>query len=298
MKPSGLTIAAAMAACALTTPSQAVVLEASAQVNITGLTFSLIDLNPTDGIAPSVRFYDMAWDAPTGQERWTAEATTTMSTWPESGATIASDVHSQPGDHTQLLLPTQAGLSNTAGQGSAVITASSLSVSAFTSMDEATAETGRTQSASASARTGSPMFDYAIQYDLSANTAVRIQGQYDLGARVNADDPFGYGTAQASFAVSATEWLNDTEMLEHSAEEVVNAGLDGLPQVSRSGSFDFLLSNVSATSRPHFLWMNTWTGANLAGATLDVPEPTSLAMLLAGLGVASLTAARRKRSHE
>jgi len=204
MKHSCLAIAAATSAFVLSTPIQAAMLEASSSVTISGLTFSLIDLDLTDGITPSVQFFDMAWDAPLGQERWTAGVTTTMSTWPDSGATIESDVHSQPGDHTKLLLPTQAGLSNAAGQGSAVITSASLVLSVSTAMDEATAATGRSQTTSAFARTGSQMFDYAIQYDLSANTAVRIQGAYDLSARVKAADPFGYGTAQASFAIPAT----------------------------------------------------------------------------------------------
>lgn len=295
MKRPCLAIAAAMSTCVLSTPIQAAVLEASSSVTISGLTFNLIDLDPTDGITPSVQFADMAWDAPVGQDRWTARVTTTTSTWPDSGATIESDVQSQPGDHTKLILPTQAGLSNTAGQGSAVIAASSILVSASSTMDAAAAATGRSQSASASANTGSPMFDYAIQYDLSPNTAVRIQGQYDLSARVQAEDAFGYGTAQASFAMFATEWRTDLEIYEHSAEDLAEAGLYGSPEDTRSGSFDFLLSNTSAKVRTQHLSVRTWAGTSLAGATIDVPEPTSIALLLAGLSVASITATGRMR---
>lgn len=298
MKRPCLAIATAVSICVLSTPTQAAALEASSSVTISGLTFSLIDLDLSDGITPWIQFSDTAWDAPIGQERWTARVITTVTDWPDSGGTLELDVQSQPGNHSQLLSPVQASLSNAAGQGSAVIAASSVVANASTTMDGSSAAAGRSQSVLASAGTGSPMFEYAIQYDLSPNSAVRIQGQYNLSARVQAEGTAGYGTAQATFAITATEWLTDLEIWEHRTEDVADAGLFAPPTASRSGSFDFLLRNASAKSRTQELFLSTSARANLTGATIDVPEPETWVLMCAGLATSLIWRTRRNRNSQ
>lgn len=280
MKRPCLAIAVAMSACVLSTPIQAAALEASSSVNLSGLSFRLLDLDPTDGIDPSMQLIsgDLSWEV-------VADLQST-STLPLFGEVQAAQ--SQPIDAQNLLMPVQSALNTPTGQSLAEITVSTISASASTKMDAATARTGASQSASSYTDL---IYSRFIEYSLSANTALFIGGRYALNADVLADETVGYGFAQANFLLSARRLSPDGDWVDYIIEDAVSVwALAGTE--SKFDSINMFLANESTTSQRQQLRLSTWAAASAQGLVSDVPEPTSLALLLAGLGV---TAVRTRR---
>lgn len=283
-------LAASLTACALCATAHAAPMESSASVSVTGLTFELIDLDLTDGIAPSLQYFS---DSDTMRDHWLASASTSESTWPGTGSSNDFDFQSAPGGVNNVFAPLQAGSSNAGGQSSAVMTTSSIVASANTSMNAVTAGS---REISAYAQLLPNAFDFApyILYSVTPNTAVRITGQYELSARVQAQDPHGYGFAQANLEFMA--WVDEggDVPVYHGLESIVDAG-PNTSSDTKAGSFDFLLSNASANRQDQVLSLRAAAYSSLTSSVSDVPEPTSIALMLAGLGVASVFGRRQQK---
>lgn len=286
MKHAHFAIVAAMATFALSAPSQAAVLEASSSITLSGLTFSLVDLDPTDGVAPSMQVLD-------GDLRWESVAEL-QSKWSTPPSGIVDVSQSQPINSQSLLMPAQARVGAPSWQSSAEITASSIAASASTTMDAATAQTGESQSASAytSLIEGRP-----IRYTLSANTALLVEGRYDLSATVKADESVGYGYAGSYFALLGQTLSPDGEWLDHVLEDYIEVwALPGTE--SKSDAIHFMLANDSAASQTQQLTLTTATNVSVTGLVSEVPEPAFMSLMLAGLGVIGIAAkSRRQRPH-
>lgn len=277
-------LAASLTACALCATAHAAPMEASASISVTGLTFELIDLDLADGIAPSLQYVDGGsmtkhWTASAGAGKWNSL---------EPDDIASSDVQSALSDGSHWFAPVQAGVSNPAGQSSVVMTPSSITVSASTMLDTVTVgeqTNGVRASLEASAYDSLPFISYMV----TPNTAVRVTGQYELGSRFLTQDPQTYGSASTYFLLAM---VSDT--WSQAVEDSTNSD-QASPEGSRSGSFDLLMSNLTADRQEHTFFLNATAYANLGSSVSDVPEPTSIALMLAGLGVA-LVAARQRQA--
>lgn len=276
-------LAASLTACALCAPAHASSIEASASVLVTGLTFELIDLDLTDGITPSLQYVE-------GESRtkhWDAVASATKWTSLEPNVNEPPDVQTALSSGGNWFAPVQAGVSNPHGQSSAVMTTSSISLSALTTLGPVTA--GQ-QTNSAYAEVSAASYDSfpSIIYTVTPNTAVRVTGRYEVSARVPVQDPQRRGTATANFRL---QMFGNTG--GPSVEASAHSEWDSFED-SRGGSFDLLFSNASTESEEQYFLLWARASASVHGWVTAVPEPTSLTLLLAGAGIASIAAARSR----
>lgn len=284
-----LAVASTLIACALSANVHAQGLSASASVSITNLTFTLIDLAPLDGIAPSVQFLN---GAGLPDASWFANVYT--SSWnPEGNVNESNSDHELPIGTASILSPNEAGTNNSDGQLSVVMTASSLHLNASTAMDAASAATGLERFAAASIHPNYALdwdhWSTSFRYTLSANTALRIQGQYQLSAQAQGDETTGHASALAFL-----DFSGDSPATSFSLSQSVGSRLFDFPG-SQTGAFDFFLGNKSGEIGAGNLTLSLAANVQVAGLASSVPEPTSIALMLAGLGVASV-ASRRLRA--
>jgi len=276
--------ASILLACALSANVHAAPLSASASASITNLTFTLIDLAPLDGIAPSMQFVNTQGT----QASWDARIFTGASDT-EGNFTDSSNNQVLATGAQNILSPNEINLTDATSQGSIVMTGSSFLVSAAMTMDSATAATGVYRYIEAQLTASPSDWGNVIEYQLSANTLVRIQGQYQMSAHTQVDEAIGYGSAVAALDFYAVSSAGVANLSQH----VFTSTLD-FPS-TQSGSFDFYLGNTSTEIEHNFLYLTAAASVNLSGVASSVPEPTSVALMLAGLGVA-LVAARQRQS--
>lgn len=278
-------LAASLTACALCAPAHASSIEASASVLVTGLTFELIDLDLTDGIAPSLQYVE-------GESRtkhWQAVASGAKWTSPGPNVNEPSDIQTALSSGGNWFVPLQAGVNTPQVQSSAVMTTSSISLSASATLGTVTAGEQTNLAYADLTSAALDMFPDWIIYTVTPNTAVRVTGQYELSSRVLAQDPQGYGSATAYLQLMMWGNTDRPAVVEASASSNLDTSDD-----SRNGSFDWLLSNASTESEQQSFFLLAGASAQANGRVTAVPEPTSLALLLAGAGIASITAARRR----
>lgn len=279
-----LATASILLACALSANVHAATSTASATVSLTNLTFTLIDLAPADGVAPSLQFLD-----PVGTPNtWDASLFVAAAT-PDA---VIFDSHQSPvlpSGVQSILAPNQINLADDASQSAIVMTASSLLLTASMTMDATTASTGLNRYAEAYIGPTANDWGNVLRYRLGANTAVRVQGQYQLTAQTQTDESIAYASASASLTLNAT-----SSAAESSFSQNVYTSMLGFP-ATQSGSIDFYLGNRGSEIEDNFIYVNAFVNANLSGVTTDVPEPTSVALMLAGLGVACAAARQRQQ---
>lgn len=284
MQAHRLAVASTLIACALSANVHAEALSASASASITNLTFTLIDLAPLDGIAPSLQFLDStgalgSWDA-------SVHANTIT---PDGFSNDVGSVQVMPSGTLSPLAPNELSVANTAGQASMVLTASSIHLQASTTMDAATAATGVGHYVDAYIVPSVNGWGNVIRYTLSAKTAVRVQGQYQLSAQAQVDETLGSG-----YAYAGLDFVGVSSAAESAVSQHAYASTLGFPS-THSGSFDFFLGNKSSESEENMLYVTLSASTSLNGLVSDVPEPTSVALMLAGLGV--VVGTRRRLRH-
>jgi hypothetical protein len=283
MQAHRLATASTLIACALSANVHAEAMSASASASITHLTFTLIDLAPLDGIAPSLQFLDSSG----ALGSWEASVHTNTIT-PDGFSNDMGSVQVLPSGTLSPLTPNELSVANTAGQASMVLTASSIHLQASTTMDAATAATGISRYVNAYIAPSMNGWGNVIRYTLSANTAVRVQGQYQLSAQSQVDEALGSG-----YAYAGLDFVGVSSAAESTVSQQVYTSTLGFPGLS-SGSFDFFLGNKSSLSEENMLFVTLSASASLNGLVSDVPEPTSVALMLAGLGVACAAGQRRR----
>jgi hypothetical protein len=249
--------------------------ETSARGTVSNIGFELIDLDPNDGIIPSINFNV------TGGYYFEDPVTRIALADPGSG--YAVDVRK----NATLLEPFSDSASYAPGGGRAVRASAGVSGRLLDGlvMEAQASSAGGKAEASGGVTSGH------IHFILSPNSAVRITA--DLYATAVRDPALIDGGSYAD--VRFLIFPNVPEAFGYGGPEV-HAGATYNPDWTVDGPFaathvDYLLSNRAGQSSTSMVTFNAGAIVNTL-ATSPVPEPATWGMLLGGMGL--LAAARRR----
>lgn len=284
MKPPRLALAAPVLACALFSQAQAAALEASASASITNLTFTLIDLDPTDGVTPG-----MVFSATHGPGIGEPDCCYAFGLFSRSWASAKDAAWQEKVGHDQQLelygYPEQFMSNNEIGKSARGITVNtsttkdSLRISTSVSLD--ISEQGHDQSHWGLVELGDPGY-LNNAFVLTPNTGLVINGDYDLS--IHRSSNIGQARARVAFSVFG----DDAAGTQGFAENIDTFWTH--QNDARSGSFTFNISNSSSFFRDYGLYADMVVDASLA-----VPEPASTWMGIAGVSILALIATARRR---
>ncbi|MEC5162391.1 MULTISPECIES: PEP-CTERM sorting domain-containing protein [unclassified Janthinobacterium] len=233
----------------------------SATVSIGNVSYQLIDMNPTDGIAPSLTFYGQGFNADSSTSRGSVNRDSYYDYSRTHGAT---GVDSIGGSAATLATPTTFSAS------------SSVASNAYSSHFTSNARGGR---------------DFA----LSADTQVIFFATTSLSASNSGttDSAWARSGFSASLYTSGLPTHNSSFLVEVTARDAqdIHTQMVGVLQSARRVQYGTLTMTVETESE----W-RVAVPVSLAPSISAVPEPGTYAMLLAGLGLVGF-AARRKRAN-
>lgn len=290
MKPPRLALAAPVLVCALFSQAQAAVLDASASASITNITFTLIDLDPTDGITP-----DMVFNATHGLGLGEPDCCYAFGLFSRSWASAKDAAWQEKvGLNQQLELygyPEQFMSNNELSKSARGITVNtsttkdSLRISTSVSLD--ISEQGHDQSHWGSVELGDPGY-LNNAFVLTPNTGLVINGDYDLSIHRSSNIGPARNIGQARARVAFSVFGDDAAGTQGFAENIDTFWTH--QNDARSGSFTFNITNSSAFPRDYGLYADMVVDASVA-----VPEPGSPWMGIAGMSILALVAAARRR---
>ena len=254
--------ASVAAACVLAISSTSALASAQSSVVLSGVSFTLIDLNPLDGISPSFSFLSSA-----GNTLLSVTAT-------ETGLGTDSASRDRVGTFSfsrDLLTD----LVNASATGS---------IQGYNMSVTGSASTAGT-SYNASAFTGSTS---ALNISLSANSLLLIQADASLLASSTYGDS---ASAAATLKLSYSYGSGASAVsVQDAKSKSLNIGAQGGNQSAHDILSTAFLNTSGQTQKGVFS-----LSASVAGqAVTQVPEPETYALAIAGLGVAGLLARRRR----
>ena len=291
MKPFRIAIAASLSACLLSAPAHASAQEASAlaSASIKNLTFTLVDLDQTDGITPSIFFYVPSLHEPTTYSisanvnltRVSPQGITTHSDGDISGH-ITPEMYLFNGDVTRNLLG--AGSSATGhsvisgdplGSGGSLETTSAVTFDkSFTTLDR-------------SVSVKSTVGEAGTAFRLSENTRLMITGDYVIAASLTGAVSPG-DKAYVTFEIDGGTGDRENPGSERAADDLYVLSGQNL---QRSGTFSLAIDNFNSLTDYGFLRVRASTFAAIS----VVPEPEAWALLATGLGLLGFGSIRRQR---
>jgi hypothetical protein len=277
-------LAAALLAVAASSPALAApppqVHTFSSSVSITGLNYELIDLNPNDGIAPSVEFLDgFGYTSLEIRNRYGAVDRSGL-TRDMFGSTFASGMTQGGSAFAAVGYDSGSGVRLSAGgTGATVGSRTNGSRTSYDTFGEARA--------------------YGLQVMLSPGTEMRWSGSFE--AMAFADRWWGTTAAQAASAlVKVTSGLYGTTTPE---SQLFGAAAFANPQAGgqidrEAGAFGFSFTNGGTDwSRYSGSVIASATGGIrplISGTVAPIPEPSTYALMAAGLGVIGMVSRRRQ----
>lgn len=267
MRHAHIVLAATLAASLI--PQSAMAGTGIATATIDGLTFTLIDLDLTDDITPSLTFVD-ATSTPT--------LYSTVSYIPGGSQPSAYDQQ-----RTYIDLTPDAVLSS--GASSASVQGASASAGSTATSLRARSEASAAPDTLSTAVVVAEPAGLGRTFELSAKTALLIQGSYSLEASlINGESSREVASASLSFNVqlgSTIEYFYDGVLATVAQPKSEN----------RTGQFSYTFNNATASvSTGAFRNLNAYTYVAVGA----VPEANAGWLALAGLGVAGGVLARRR----
>jgi hypothetical protein len=277
-------VLAGVIAAAFATPALAAV---SASATISDFTITLYDLNPLDGIVPTI-----SWSSVSGVDPNMATYTSANVSGPYGGSS------------TFNYTPIGALNSSTAAIYNATATAN-ITASSVSASGSATATSSSWQSKSFSANAQNYYY-YGSNFILSANTAVVFQANASTQATatVGYDYATGQGETASANAFMTVSGTGASGNGNQSSTDNLSSSAGGYywwyptPPLTQSNSA--VLAGAFVNTSAGKLTGSFQLGANVNGntsvvaaAVAAVPEPESYAMFLAGLGLIGAMARRR-----
>ncbi len=266
MKNPALTVVAAVIALTATGLASA----STASANFSDFHIELIDLDPSDGIAPAVQFEDV-----------------------QGGSFVAAE-SGTPADHlTDLHLGGQVfGGANSSATHDAASASAQLNGDAFASGAQAAATASadlRDTYGAASVWLGDG--SNVVTFTLTPHTRLVISGDATASVMSTIDDP--NADAWASIYLKLTDYTGLDQVSDGGAE-AEQFSTDGArpSELVDSRSVEISFDNATADSAGGIFY-----GAidvSVSDLSLSVPEPATGALLLSGLGLAGLLRRRRR----
>lgn len=247
--------------------------ESSASASLSNIMITLYDLDPLDGIAPSVIFSDV-----NGSSTQVAQTTRTPFSQTQNSGFSGSDFGTVSSSVSGSVAQAAAAISGDAFAGTGLATASGSSGAGDAVSTIALANIADTGAVSS--------------FTLSANTVLSISAAASLSASAT-NDSFS-GITVALQLAGTVDGIFETD----SANFATDAGLtDGYPADSVAGG-DFDVSFANATASPvtgffvGYIYVVT-ESFDAAAPPPPMPEPSTLALM--GVGLAAIGLARRRR---
>lgn len=263
MHPSIRLCATAAAAAALVATPLVASAAATASGTISNISFTLIDLNLTDGIDPWVN--------------WSGE-------YQYLGATAGG-----PGDYNGSgLLSDALSVSDSSAGRSAWATTGG----------DGTGTAGASSAVLGAANADAYATPHAADFELSPWTAIVMNGHFSAQAQTTV----GYDGTTSEYARSygyliINVWVDNGWESHHAARQAwAGADWDGTQYTGMTGSFDGSYSvnfaNLSGSTASGYA--QAYVGSQAQGLP-PIPEPTTTVLMLAGLASVGFVAARRRR---
>lgn len=295
MNHSRTAIASGLLAFALIAPAHADVLEGSAFASITNVTIQLQDENPLDGITPSVTWTSPStWTVPgTAAKPYALSVYNSISTADHLGRySYNSDNQLAPAVGANIFTPTSSSLTNGAASSQGLIASNGISSQVHVSIDEGEPTHDQEKTADAII---SPADSYFV---LSPFTRITITGSYATSVA-----SAGAGTWPTLAQADAGLWLGSdpTKYLVFNFQSdrffapdpTTGEAFPGDP-TPKNGTFTLTLSNTTPNSTHGSLNLRVSTYAMVRSVS-SVPEPETIALMLAGLGAVAATRQRQQK---
>lgn len=289
MNHSRTAIASGLLAFALIAPAHAELLEGTATASITNVTFKLQDGWPLDSLKPSI-----TWASPdtgAGSQPYTFRVLSEIATVDESGnRSRISDDKLAPAVGGNIFTPTSSSLTNGTGSTQGSIASNAISSQAHASID--LDNPAHDQEKSATARIYAP----ESQFVLSPFTRITITGNYATSVAGTGGDGRTYASAFGYLWLESSP-DKDTSFSFSSDRSFGNNPRTGEAEwgdpTAKSGTFTLTLSNNTANATRGALSLSVLAYTTL-GSVSSVPEPETIALMLAGLGAVAATRRRQR----
>jgi len=295
---------ALLALAASAAPHLATAGTATASASITGLSWRLIDLDPNDGVAPSISFSAMAADGTLRQA--TSEATVYAQLLGTEEILRASSP--TPFGSFGPMGKSLAGVGEATAVGtplSALVTASS--TTPILRPDQAGLAAESFAAVSLVEEQRLPFcFGWCPNFTLSARTMLVVEGIGSATAHLPGDaGEFDEAEAKVSLALVGNATPGGSPFGRQTTYDEIEFKLEG-PGTQDASLLDqaMLVSfeNGTGADMAGLLLVRTWASTTLygvvdpSGVLSPVPEPGTWALMLAGLGIVGIGARQRGRS--
>lgn len=294
MNAHRLAAASALIACALSVNVHAEVLNASASASITNLTFTLIDLDLSDGITPSVSFFSEPTGGKYGETSsgvvgmqitrangLTSQAGDTIYDYPPSGYLLTGDISKSLNGTSSSAASSGTISGNPVGSAGNLITASTAS------LDTSAAQADKAVTAYSS------VWSTHGQFFLSANTRLVIQGTYDVSASVDGLAAVAESaSAKINVVIGTGYYTSFYKQVSTQLQKHVSFGNGLTGEQSITNSFLQNIDNITSGELVGFVATNASTSV----AIVAVPEPEAWALVATGLGLLAFGSTRSQRA--